>query len=52
MDTTRSPHVPPGWWVRLTLGIVKIFCPRGESFTLSIVQIPTYAQERWGGALH
>ena len=32
-----------------TWGIAKIFCPRGESFVLPILQIPTSAREGGGG---
>ena len=42
----------PGWRVCLMWGIVKKICPRDGSFALSIVQIPTYAWEGWGRALH
>ena len=37
MEVTQSHHVPPGWWVHLTWGIVFLW---GESFALFIVQIP------------
>ena len=38
--------------VCLMWGIVKKICLRDGSFALSIVQIPTYAREGWGRALH
>ena len=34
-----------------TWGIAKIFCPRGESFVLPILQIPTSAREGGGVGL-
>ena len=38
--------------MRLERGIVKNNCPWGVSFEQQVVQIPTYAWEGGGGALH
>ena len=45
-------HVAPGYWVHLERDIVKNNCPWGVSFEYQVVQIPTYAREGGGGALH
>ena len=58
MMASYSPRImvvaynSPGWGLHLMWGIVKKTCLRGGSFALSILQIPTYAREGWGGALH
>jgi len=43
MLAIQFPHVTRV--VGAMWGIVRILCPKGESFALSIVQIATYAQE-------
>ena len=47
----KSPHSPRVKSAS-NVGHCKIFYTRVESFALSIVQIPTYSWEGWGGALH